>query len=48
MKKPKIDSADILALLGVGILATSVAAVYVPAGGIIVGAYLVLVASRKG
>lgn len=48
MKKPNIDAADILALLGVGILAASVAAVYVPAGGIVAGLYLLAVASRKG
>ena len=48
MIKPKLDSADILALLGVAILATSVGAVYVPAGGIVAGLYLLAVASRKG
>jgi hypothetical protein len=48
MKKPNIDRADVLALLGVGILAVSAAAVYVPAGGILVGLYLLAVAKRKG
>ena len=48
MIKPKIDAADVLALLGVGILAASAAIVYAPAGGILVGLYLLAVASRKG
>jgi hypothetical protein len=48
MKKPKIDAADFLALLGVGILAYSAGAIYPPAGGIVAGAYLLAVASRKG
>lgn len=48
MIKPKIDPSDVLALLGVGILAASAAAVYLPAGGILVGLYFLAVASRKG
>jgi hypothetical protein len=48
MKKIEIDRADILALLGVGILAASAAVVYLPAGGILVGLYLLAVARRKG
>lgn len=48
MKKLDIDSRDLLALLGVGILAGSAALVYLPAGGILVGLYLLAVAKRKG
>jgi len=48
MTKPNIDSRDLLALLGVAILATSAGVVFLPAGGIIVGGYFLLVASRKG
>lgn len=50
MKKPDppIDGRDVLALLGVGILAGSLALVYPPAGGILVGLYILAVATRKG
>ncbi len=48
MKKSNIDSSDLLALLGVAILAGSAGLVYAPAGGILVGLYFLAVASRKG
>ena len=48
MKKLNIDSSDVLAVLGVAILAGSAALVYAPAGGILVGLYLLAVASRQG
>jgi len=48
MKKPNIDSRDVLALLGIGVLAASASIIYAPAGGIIAGIYFLAVASRKG
>lgn len=48
MKKPEIDGRDILALLGVGVVAFSAWMMYPPAGGLVAGAYMLAVASRKG
>jgi len=46
MMKPKLDARDVLALLGVGILAYSAGMIYAPAGGLVVGAYLLAVATK--
>ena len=48
MNDKKIDARDVLAILGVGILAASIWTVSPAAGGAVVGLYLLAVASRKG
>jgi hypothetical protein len=46
-RPPRLDSADVLAILGVAILAASIGWIYPPAGGAVVGLYLLAVANRK-